>query len=62
MYINLSKIGLEDQSKFCTQNCFQKIGKLHKFATTNNNFERGNYFRHVSSYNVHVLLFSANSG
>ena len=27
----------------------QKNGKLHKFATTNSNFENIDYFRHASS-------------
>ena len=30
---------LVDQSKPCIQNFLQKIGKLHKLATTNSNFE-----------------------
>ena len=35
----------------------QKKCKLHKFETTNNNLER-DYFRHASSYIVHVYQFS----
>ena len=31
-------------------------------ATTNNNFEKNDYFRHDSSHNVHVYQFSATSG
>ena len=36
--------------------------KLHKFATTNSNLKKINYFRHVSKYNEHVYQFSAKSG
>ena len=36
--------------------------KLHKFATMNSNFEKIDYFRHVSKYNEHVYQFSAKSG
>ena len=35
-----------------------KNRKLHKFATTNGNFEKNEYFRHTSSYNIHVDQFS----
>ena len=61
-----SQIGLVDQSKPCTQiargihtNIFAKNRKLHKFATTNSNFAKINYFRYESSDNVHVYQFSA---
>ena len=37
-----------------------KYLKLHKFATTNSNIRKIDYFRHASSYNVHVYQFSAN--
>ena len=43
-------------------NIFANNRKLHKFATSNSNFEKIDYFRHVSKYNVHVYQFSAKSG
>ena len=36
--------------------------KLHKFATTNSNLKKLDYFRHASSYKVHVDQFSTKSG
>ena len=36
-----------------------KKRKLHKIAIINSNFEKVDYFRHTSSYNVHVYQFSA---
>ena len=36
--------------------------KLHKFATTNSNFKKLDYFRHAASYKVHVDQFSTKSG
>ena len=33
---------------------FKKNNKKHKFATTNSNLEKLDYFRHASSYYVHV--------
>ena len=39
-----------------------KSHKLQKFATANSNFEKINYFRDASSYNVDVYQFSAKSG
>ena len=36
--------------------------KLRKLAITNNNFEKNDYFRYASSYNVHVCQFSEKSG
>ena len=50
MYIIFfSKLELVDQSKTGHTNLFAKNGKLHKFATTNSNFEKINSFRHASS-------------
>ena len=40
-------------------NIFANNRKLHKFATTNNNFKK-KLFRNASSYNVHVNQFLAN--
>ena len=36
--------------------------KSHKFATTNSNFVKSDYFRHASSHNVHVYQFPSNPG
>ena len=44
-----SKLGLVHQSKPCILVYLQKNGKLHKFATTNSNFEEINSFRHALS-------------
>ena len=41
---------------------FAKNGKLHKFATTNSNFEKINSLRPAPSKSVHVYIFSAKSG
>ena len=41
---------------------FANNRKWHKFATTNSNFAKNNYFRNASSYIVRVYKFSANSG
>ena len=43
---------------------FAKSRKFHKFATTNRNLEKIDYFRHASSFkvDVHVYQFSAKSG
>ena len=35
---------------------------MYKFATANSKFEKLSYFRHASSYNVHVYQFSAQIG
>ena len=42
--------------------CICKKLQVHKIATTNNNFEENDYFRHASSCNVHVYQFSTKSG
>ena len=41
-------------------NLFAKNLKLYKFATTSSNFEKYDYFRHTSSYNVHLYQFQQN--
>ena len=38
----------------------QKYLKLHKFATTKNNFDKNDHVRHASSYNVHGINFQLN--
>ena len=39
-----------------------QVSKLYKFTTTNNNFEKNDYFRHASSCNVHEYQLSVKSG
>ena len=48
MHFNFQQIGLVDRSKTVHTNLFEKNCKLHKFATTNSNFEKINSFRHAS--------------
>ena len=63
MYINFQQIRLSRSVKTAYTNLFANNCKLHKFATANSNFEKKiNYFRHVSSYNVHEYQFSTKSG
>ena len=62
MYINFQQICVSRSVKTVLTNIFAKNRKLHKFATTNSNFEIIDYFRHASLYSVHVYEFSAKSG
>ena len=62
MYINFQQNRVSRSIKTVHTNIFAKNRKLHKMATTNSNFEKKRYFRHASSYNVHVYHFSAKSG
>ena len=61
MYINFQQNRVSNVKTVHT-NLFEKNCKLHTFATTNSNFEKIDYLRHASSYNVHVYQFSAKSG
>ena len=49
MYIHFQQIRVNGSVKTVLTNLFAKNSKLHKFATTNSNFERINSFRHASS-------------
>ena len=62
MYINVQQNRVSRSVKTLHTNLFANNCKLHKFATTNSNFEKIDYFRHTSSCNVNVNQFSANSG
>ena len=62
MYINFHQNRVCRSVKTVRTNLFAQYGKLHKFATTNSNFEKNNCFRYASSQNVHVYQFSAKSG
>ena len=59
MYINSWQIRVSRSVKTVHTNMFANNHKLHKFATTNDNLKKKYYFRHASSYNVHVYQFSA---
>ena len=49
MYINFQQNRVCRSVKTVRTNLFAQNGKLHKFATTNSNFEKIiNYFRHAS--------------
>ena len=54
MYINFQQNLLGRSIKTVHINIIAKNRKLHKFATTNNKFEKNNYVRHASLYNVYV--------
>ena len=49
MYINFEQTRVGRSVKTVHTNLLAKNGKLHKFATTNSNFEKINFFRHASS-------------
>ena len=62
MYINFQQNRANRSAITVHTNVFAKNRKLHKFATTNIIIFLINFFRHASSYNVHVYQFSAKSG
>ena len=62
MYIHFQQIPVSRSVKTVQTNLFAKNGKLHKFATTNSNFKKIDYFRDASSKNVDVYQCSAMSG
>ena len=62
MYINFQQTGVSRSVQTVHTNIFANNRNLHKFATTNSNFEKKLLFRHASSYNVHVYQFLAISG
>ena len=49
MYINFLQTLVSRSVKTVHTNLFAKSGKLHKFATTNSNFEEIIFYRHASS-------------
>ena len=61
MVVNFQQIRVSRPAKIVHTNILANNRKLHKFATTNCKFEKIEYFRHASSYNVHGFQFSANS-
>ena len=61
MYINFQQTRVSRSVLTVHTNIFANNRNLHKFITTNSNFEKKLLFRHVSSYNVHVYQFLAKS-
>ena len=61
MYINFQQNRVSRSVKTALTNIFTNNRKLHKFATTNSNIEKNDYFRHASAYNVDVYQLSAKS-
>ena len=62
MFINFQQTRVSRSVQTVHTNIFANNRNLHKFATTNSNFEKKLLFRHASSYNVHVYQFLAKSG
>ena len=62
MYVNFQQNRVCRLVKPVRTNIFAKNCKLHTFAIINSNFVKINFFRHASSYNVHVNQFSGKSG
>ena len=54
MYMIFQQIRVGRLVKLVLTNIFANNRKLHKFVTTNSNFEKKIYFRHASSCNLHV--------
>ena len=54
MYINFQQNRVGKSVKTVHTNIFAKNRNLHKFATTNSNFQKIDFFKHASSYNIHV--------
>ena len=48
MYIDFQQNRVCRSVKTVHTHLFAQYRKLHKFATTNSNFEKKNYFRHTS--------------
>ena len=49
MLINFQQNWVSRSVKTVHTNLFAQYRKLHRFATTNSNLEKNNYFRHASS-------------
>ena len=62
MYINFQQTRVSRSVQTVHTNILANNRNLHKFATTNSNFEKKRLLRHASSYNVHVYQFLAKSG
>ena len=58
MYIKFQQNRVSRSVKTVLTSIFAKMRELHKFATTNSNFEKKiNYFRDVSSYTTCISIF-----
>ena len=62
MYVNFQQTRVSRSVQTVHTNIFANNRSLHKFATTNSNFEKKRLFRNGSSYNVHVNQSLAESG
>ena len=61
MYINFQQNQVSRSVTTVHTHLFVNSRKLHKFAATNGNFEKIEYFRYTSADTVHVYQFSAKS-
>ena len=61
MSINFQQTRVSRSVQTVDTNIFVNNCKWHKFASNNNNFEKYDYIRYASSYNVHVYHFLAKS-
>ena len=53
-YINFQQNRISRSVKTVHPNVFAEDFNLHKLANTNSNFEKIDYFRHTTLYNVHA--------
>ena len=58
MYIKFQQNRVSRLIKTVHTHIFANDRKLHEFATINNNFEKINYFIHVSLYTTCISIFS----
>ena len=61
MYINFQQTWVSRSVQTVHTKLIANNRKLHTISTTNSNL-KNRLFRHVSSYDVHVYQFPANSG
>ena len=57
IYINFQQTLVSRSVQTEHTNIFANNRNLHKFATTNSNFDKKSLLRHASSYNVHVHVY-----
>ena len=63
LYINFLQNRVSRSVKTLHTNLFAQIAQVHKFATTNSNFEKNQVFLDMHHHkNIHVYQFSAKSG
>ena len=56
MYIDFQQNRVYRSVKTVHTNLFAQYRKLHKFATTNSNFEKNNYFRHIHHHKMYMYI------